>query len=138
MRIVAISLIVLGVVLSIPYAHGQNNSRPTIANEEDFHRAMKELSNWGRWGDGRRAKRRGQSDHARETKAGAGPGNARFAHFHWHNDVAQEIAADAPNILVRTLGDVAETGTTDRYQYGRARIMAWFTAIWMPWTVTYR
>ena len=50
MRVVAIGLIVLSVALFIPYAHSQNNARPTIANVEDFHRAMKELSNWGRWG----------------------------------------------------------------------------------------
>jgi hypothetical protein len=29
----------------------------------------------------------------------------------------QEHAADAPNILERTLGPVAPTGTADRYQY---------------------
>ena len=51
MRIPVIGLIVLGMAVSIPYAQGQNNARPTIANEEDFHRALKELSNWGRWGD---------------------------------------------------------------------------------------
>jgi kynurenine formamidase len=33
------------------------------------------------------------------------------------HDVVQEKAADAPNILERTLGDVRPTGTADRYQY---------------------
>jgi kynurenine formamidase len=33
------------------------------------------------------------------------------------HDVVQEKAADAPNILERALGNVAPTGTTDRYQY---------------------
>ena len=50
MRILVIGLIMLGVAVSIPYAQSQSNARATIANEEDFRRAMKELSNWGRWG----------------------------------------------------------------------------------------
>jgi hypothetical protein len=45
-----IGLIVLGVTLSIPYAQSQSGPRPVIASEADFRRAMKELSNWGRWG----------------------------------------------------------------------------------------
>jgi len=49
MRILVIGLIVLGAGVSIPYAHSQSNARPAIANEADFSRAMKELSNWGRW-----------------------------------------------------------------------------------------
>src|SRR6267378_7047177 len=52
MRILVIGLIALGAVAaSIPQAQSQNSARPTIANEADYHRAMKELSNWGRWGD---------------------------------------------------------------------------------------
>ena len=51
MRIPIIGLIALGaVVASIPQAWSQN-ARPTMANEGDFQRAMKELSNWGRWGN---------------------------------------------------------------------------------------
>jgi len=50
MRILVIGLIVLGAAVSIPYAQSQSNSRPALANEEDYHRALKELSNWGRWG----------------------------------------------------------------------------------------
>src|SRR5262249_3067212 len=33
------------------------------------------------------------------------------------HDVVQETAADAPNILERTLNQVLPTGTSDRYQY---------------------
>ena len=36
---------------AIRYAQPQNSGRPTIATEADFRRAMKELSNWSRWGD---------------------------------------------------------------------------------------
>jgi hypothetical protein len=45
-----IGLIVLGVAVFSAHAQSQSNTRPTIANEEDFRRTMKELSNWGRWG----------------------------------------------------------------------------------------
>src|SRR5947209_2859379 len=51
MRILAIGLIALGAVTaSIPRAQSQTTARPTLANEADYLRAMKELSNWGRWG----------------------------------------------------------------------------------------
>jgi kynurenine formamidase len=115
MRILVIGLIVLGVAVSVPYAQSQSNTRPTIANEEDFRRAMKELSNWGRWGDDDElgaanlitpAKRKQALALAKEGVA------ISLAH-----DVAQEKAADAPFILERTLNDVTATGTTDRYQY---------------------
>jgi kynurenine formamidase len=115
MRILVIGSIVLGVAVSVSYAQSQNNTRPTIANEEDFHRAMKELSNWGRWGDDDElgaanlispAKRKQALALAKEGVA------ISLAH-----DVAQEKAADAPFILERTLNDVTATGTTDRYQY---------------------
>jgi hypothetical protein len=115
MRIPVIGLIVLCVVVSVPCAQGQNKARPTIANEEDYHRALKELSNWGRWGDDDElgaanlitpAKRRQALATAKEGVT------ISLAH-----DIPQEKAADAPNILERTLGNVTPTGTTDRYQY---------------------
>ena len=115
MRILSIGFIVLCVGISIPWAQSQSNARPTIANEEDFRRAMKELSNWGRWGADDElgaanlitpAKRKQALALAKEGVA------ISLAH-----DVAQEEAADAPFILERTLNDVTAAGTTDRYQY---------------------
>jgi len=103
------------VVISLPSARSANNARPTIATEADFNRALKELSNWGRWGNDDElgasnlitpAKRRQALALAKEGLP------ISMAH-----DIVQEKAADAPNILERTLGDVAPTGTTDRYQY---------------------
>jgi hypothetical protein len=44
------SLIAFCVCVSLPYAQSQSSARPTMASEADFRRAMKELSNWGRWG----------------------------------------------------------------------------------------
>jgi kynurenine formamidase len=115
MRILTIGLIVLGVAVSIPYAESKSDSRPAIANEEDFRRAMKELSNAGRWGTDDElgaanlitpAKRKQALALAKEGVT------ISLAH-----DVAQEKAADAPFVLERTLNDVTATGTTDRYQY---------------------
>src|SRR5437016_8981921 len=107
--------IALIVVLFVHTARTQSNAHPKIATDADFRRAMKELSNWGRWGDDDElgaanlispAKRKQALALAKEGVA------ISLAH-----DVAQEKAADAPFILERTLNDVTATGTTDRYQY---------------------
>ena len=46
MRILVIGLIALGAVAtSVSQAQSQSGARPTMANEADFRRAMKELSN---------------------------------------------------------------------------------------------
>src|SRR5712691_13104137 len=101
--------------VSLQYAQSQSTARPAIATEEDFRRAMKDLSNWGRWGADDElgaanlitpAKRKQALALAREGVT------ISMAH-----DVAQEKAADAPNILERTLGNVTPLGSTDRYQY---------------------
>jgi kynurenine formamidase len=117
MRILVIGLtgIALAVGVFIPYAHSTTDARPTIATEADYNRALKELSNWGRWGNDDElgaanlittAKRKQALALAKEGQP------ISMAH-----DVVQEKAADAPNILERTLGAVTATGTTDRYQY---------------------
>jgi kynurenine formamidase len=96
-------------------SHAQSSARPAIANEADFQRAKKELSNWGRWGADDElgaanlitpAKRKQALVLAKEGVT------ISLAH-----DVIQEKAADAPNVLERVLGNVGPTGTTDRYQY---------------------
>src|SRR5580693_5089283 len=116
MRIRAIGLIVLGAVTAcIPQAQSQTAARPTMANEADFRRAMKELSNWGRWGKDDELGAANLITPAKRKQASAlvTEGVAiSLAH-----DVVQEHAADAPNILERTLNPVLPTGTTDRYQY---------------------
>src|SRR5712691_9424736 len=101
--------------VSLQYAQSQSTARPAIATEEDFRRAMKELSNWGRWGadDELGAANLITPAKRKQALALAKEGvTISLAH-----DVAQEKAADAPFILERTLNDVTATGTTDRYQY---------------------
>jgi kynurenine formamidase len=110
-----IGWIALAAAVFIPYARSESNSRPTIANDTDFRRAMKELSNWGRWGADDELGAANLITPAKRKQAFALAKEGvpiSLAH-----DVVQEKAADAPNILERTLGDVAPTGTTDRYQY---------------------
>ena len=117
MRILLIGSIAVAFIAGVTFIRAESGSaaHPTIANEADFRRAMKELSNWGRWGADDElgaanlitpAKRKQALALAKEGVV------ISMAH-----DVAQEKAADAPNILERTLGEVRPTGTTDRYQY---------------------
>ena len=117
MKVLVIGLIgiVLSVGVAVVYAQSPGSARPTIANEADFQRAMKELSNWGRWGNDDELGASNLITPAKRKQALALPKEGiaiSLAH-----DVAQEKAADAPNILERTLGNVTPTGTTDRYQY---------------------
>ena len=115
MRILVIGFIMFGVGASLPYAQSPSNARATIASEADFHRAMKELSNWGRWGADDELGAANLITPAKRKQALALAKEGvpiSLAH-----DVMQEKAADAPNILERTLGNVSRTGTTDRYQY---------------------
>jgi kynurenine formamidase len=116
MRILAIGLIALGVAaVSIPQAQSQSGARPTMANEADFRRAMKELSNWGRWGNDDELGAANLITPAKRKQALALATEGlpvSLAH-----DVPQEQAADAPNILKRTLAPVTPGGTADQYTY---------------------
>ena len=107
-----ISVIVVGALMS-DRVWGQ--ARPTIATEADFRRAMKELSNWGRWGELDElgaanlitpAKRKQALALAREGRA------ISLAH-----DVPQEKAVDTPVFLDRAVVTVGPTVAMDRYQY---------------------
>src|SRR5688500_10749251 len=106
-------VLLVGVVAN-QLVSGQN-ARPTIATEDDFRRAMKELSNWGRWGEMDElgaanlitpAKRKQAVALAREGRA------VSLSH-----DVPQEKAADTPTFLDRALVTVAPNVALDRYQY---------------------
>jgi len=117
MKIPKIGLIgtMLGVTVSIPYAQSPGNTRPTIANEADFRRAMKQLSNWGRWGADDELGAANLITPAKRKQALALAKEGLV--FSLAHDVAQEKAVDAPNVLERVLGNVSSTGSTDRYQY---------------------
>ena len=76
---------------------------------------MKELSNWGRWGNDDELGAANLITAARRKQALALA--AEGLPISLAHDVPQERAADAPNILERTLGPVNPGGTADRYQY---------------------
>jgi kynurenine formamidase len=108
-----VGIIVLGALAN--HEAGGQTARPTIATEADFRRAMKELSNWGRWGDQDElgaanlitpAKRKQALALAREGRT------VSLAH-----DVPQEKAADTPTFLNRTVVTVAPGVALDSYQY---------------------
>src|ERR1700741_3824289 len=115
MRILVIGLIASGVAVSVTHAQAQSSARPTIPNEADFRRAMNELSNWGRWGKDDELGAANLITPAKRKQALALVTEGvpiSLAH-----DVPQETAADAPNILKRTLAPVTPGGTADQYTY---------------------
>jgi kynurenine formamidase len=108
-----VCVILVGTVVS--HDAGGQTARPAIATDADFRRAMKELSNWGRWGERDElgaanlitpAKRKQALALAREGRA------VSLAH-----DVPQEKAVDTPAFLDRAVLTVATGVALDRYQY---------------------
>src|SRR6266576_5873786 len=100
--------IALIVVLFVHTARTQSNAHPKIATDADFRRAMKELSNWGRWGEKDELGAANLITPAKRKQALALAKDGlpvSLAH-----DIVQEPAADAPNILQRTLGPVSAAG----------------------------
>ena len=107
--------ILLGAAAFASHAQSSGSSRATIATEADYQRALKELSNWGRWGNDDELGAANLITPAKRKQALALAKQGvtvSLAH-----DVLQEKAVDTPNILERTLGNVTPNGTTDRYQY---------------------
>src|SRR5579872_4401172 len=115
MRISMIGLIVLGVAVSIPHAESKSDTRPTIANEEDFRRAIKELSNWNRWGaDDELGAANLITPAKRKQAAGLVKEGLTISMAH---DIFQEDVIDGNGHLERTLANVRPTGTSDKYAF---------------------
>ena len=89
--------------------------RPSIETNEDFHRAMEDLSNWGRWGP---EDELGQANFITREKRVQAAGLVRegitvsLAH-----DVVQEDAVDTSAYLNREVVRVSPTGASDRLSY---------------------
>lgn len=90
-------------------------SHPPMKTNADYHRAMNELSNWGRWGDDDELgavnlitpeKRKEAASLVQEGLV------VSLAH-----DVNQEPAVDASSVLTRVVLRVDPTGASDRYDY---------------------
>jgi len=86
-----------------------------METEADFHRAMDELSNWGRWGD---EDELGAANliTAEKRKAAASL-VAEGIVVSLAHDVNQEPAVDASAVLTREVLRVSPTGASDRYEY---------------------
>jgi kynurenine formamidase len=112
--------IVLGTILllfgvSVQYAQEPSNSRSRITSEEDFRRAFKELSNWGRWGDNDQL---GAANFITPEKRKQAIALAKEGvTVSLEHDVPQEKEVDTPSYLERTLLNVTPSGTADRYAY---------------------
>jgi kynurenine formamidase len=107
--------LVLLVVCSVQYAQTPSHSRSRIASEEDFRRAFKELSNWGRWGkdDQLGAANFITSEKRKQALALAKEGLA----ISLEHNVPQQKEVDTPSYLERTLVSVTPSGSADRYAY---------------------
>ena len=96
-------------------APSPNSGRPTIATTDDFRRALKQLSNWGRWGD---KDELGAANLITPAKRKQAIALAREGiSISLSHDIVQETAADAPTILERSLVTVTPTVSLDRLQY---------------------
>ena len=90
-------------------------NRKTMASEAEFRQAMKEVSNWGRWGADDELGASNLITPAKRKQAAAlvkEGVSISLAH-----DVIQTEAPDAGSHLERAVLNVSETGAADRYQY---------------------
>jgi hypothetical protein len=86
-----------------------------MVTEADFHRAMDELSNWGRWGaDDELGAANFITPEKRQRAAALVTDGISVSLAH---DVNQEPAVDASAVLNREVLRVSPTGASDRYQY---------------------
>jgi kynurenine formamidase len=112
--LLGLSIVVVSVVQTFGQHSGGDN-RQTIATEADYHRAMKELSNWGRWGKDDELGAANLITPAKRKQALALAKEAvtvSLAH-----DIIQEAAPDGASYLDRAVLNASATGAADRYQY---------------------
>ena len=86
-----------------------------VTNEAEFRQAMKDVSNWGRWGADDELGASNLITPAKRKQAAAlvkEGTSVSLAH-----NVIQEDAADAGSKLDRVVVNVSESGASDRYQY---------------------
>ena len=114
MHIIKYMFILLALIFSSSSFLAQDN-RPLMETNQDFQRAMQELSNWGRWGEDDEL---GQANFITEEKRIAAARLVRegitvsLAH-----DVVQEDAVDTSAYLNREVVRVSPTGASDKLEY---------------------
>ena len=114
MHVVKYMVILLTLVFSSSNFFAQDG-RPPMESNQDFQRAMQELSNWGRWGEDDEL---GQANFITQEKRIAAARLVRegitvsLAH-----DVVQEDAVDTSAYLNREVISVSPTGAADKLEY---------------------
>ena len=114
MHVVKYMFILLTLVFSSSNFFAQDG-RPPMESNQDFQRAMQELSNWGRWGEDDEL---GQANFITQEKRIAAARLVRegitvsLAH-----DVVQEDAVDTSAYLNREVISVSPTGAADKLEY---------------------
>ena len=114
MHVVKYMLSLLTLIFSSSNFFAQDG-RPPMESNQDFQRAMQELSNWGRWGEDDEL---GQANFITQEKRIAAARLVRegitvsLAH-----DVVQEDAVDTSAYLNREVISVSPTGAADKLEY---------------------
>ncbi len=118
-RAIRVSLVPTGFLLLVMVGWFSDTARSdghkTISNEAEFRQAMKELSNWGRWGPDDELGASNLITPAKRKQAAALVKEGLTVSL--AHDVIQEDAPDAGSRLDRTVLNVSETGAADRYSY---------------------
>jgi kynurenine formamidase len=107
--------ILIGIVIGLTAHLSTAQNPPAMTTEADFHRAMDELSNWGRWGDDDELGAANLITPEKRIRAAALVTEGITVSMA-HN-VIQEDAVDASAILNRQVLRVSPTGASDMYQY---------------------
>lgn len=106
----ATALMALGAVPTV-----RSDGYKPVTNEAEFRQAMKDVSNWGRWGADDELGASNLITAAKRKQAAALVKEGTSISLS-HN-VNQEDAADAGSKLDRVVVNVSESGASDRYQY---------------------
>jgi kynurenine formamidase len=115
MRCATAGLVALLFVAGSLVQPARTQTRKTIASGDDFARAMKELSNWGRWGQDDELGAANLITPAKRKQA-AGLVKEGLAISMAH-DIFQEDVIDGNGHLDRTVVSVRPSGTADKYAF---------------------
>lgn len=118
-RQVFIKLVMSALVIALfvwgPKAHTAPVTHKTIATEAEFHQAMKDLSNWGRWGpDDVLGAANFITNAKRKQAAGLVKEGISVSMEH---PIFQEDVIDGSGHLERTVVSLRPTGTSDKYAF---------------------
>jgi kynurenine formamidase len=112
---IVMSAVVIALFLWAPKAHTAPTAHKTIATEAEFHQAMKDLSNWGRWGP---EDVLGAANFITNAKRKQAAGLVKEGiSVTMEHPIFQEDVIDGGGHLERTMVSVRPTGTSDKYAF---------------------